>query len=101
MTVRDVTGYRYPDNWIYVHEVCADNGYGYKLGEYEQLNTDAVRTEMAEVKAGTRTAEPHHKHLQGIGDKIEEDESATPEYWLDNLMDYIAEVNAECVEDYD
>ena len=46
MTIYDVTGYRYPDAWIYTYEVCADNGYGYKVGEYEQFNLAAVEKEM-------------------------------------------------------
>lgn len=100
MTIYDVTGYRYPDAWIYTCEVCADNGYGYKVGEYEQLNVEVVEEEMRAVTSGLRAAESHHTHLKSIGDKIEEDESAMPEWWMDNLMDYIKEVNSECKGDY-
>ena len=101
MTIYDVTGYRYPDAWLYTYEVCGDGGHGCKVGEFEQFNVLAVRTEMQEVKDGSRTPEPHHKHLQGIGDKVQEDNCALPEYWMDDLMDYIDEVNAECKGDYD
>lgn len=96
MTIYDVTGYQYPDNWIVSYEVCDDRGYGAKVGEFENLIASTVEEEMRAVTSGLRAAEPHHTHLKSIGDKIEEDNSALPEHWMENLMDYIKEVNDYC-----
>ena len=101
MTLFDVTGYHYPSAWLYKYEVCAERGYGAKIAEFEQFNLLVVEEEMRAVTSGLRAAEPHHTHLKSIGDKIEEDESALPEWWMDNLMDYIREVNSECKGDYE
>lgn len=94
MSVYFETGIRFPDNWIYTVEVCADNGYGYKIGEYEQLNLDVVRTELTEVRNGTREPLTHHKQLIAEGDLIEKREQAKPEWWMDNLIDHMSEVNS-------
>lgn len=88
------TGIRFPDNWICTVEVCADNGYGYKIGEYEQLDLSTVRTEMTEVRNGTREPEAHHKQLIAEGDLIEKRENAESEWWMDNLIDHLSEINS-------
>lgn len=94
MSVYHATGIQFPSNWRYTVEVCADNGYGYKIGEYEQLDLDIVRTELTEVRNGTRDPEEHHKELIAEGDLIEKREDAESEWWMDNLIDYLSEVNS-------
>ena len=94
MSVYFETGIRFPDNWLYTVEVCADNGYGYKIGEYQQLDLDVVRAEMTEVRNGTRETEAHHKSLIAEGDAIQTREEAEPQWWMDNLIDYLSEINS-------
>lgn len=94
MSVYYETGIQFPVNWRYTVEVCADNGYGYKIGEYEQLDLDIVRAELTEVRNGTREPEAHHKQLIVEGDLIEKREDAEPQWWMDNLIDHLSEVNS-------
>ena len=98
MTIYDVTGYRYPDAWIYTYEVCADNGYGYKVGEYEQFNLAAVEKEMREIYFGFRPVEQHHYELMMCMNT--RTDTTEVEEWIEVLMDDLKEINSQCKGDY-
>lgn len=100
MTLFQETGIRCPENWYYTYEVCADNGYGYKLGEYEQFNVPVIKAEMAEIIDNKRTPEEHHSALTIIVNNLS-DPTATTDDWMDTLEEYLNEVNYTCKGDFD
>jgi len=98
MTLFQETGIRCPENWYFTYEVCADNGYGYKLGEYEQFNNPVIVEEMRAVTSGLRAAEPHHTTLKTIIDQLVHDGDEAE--WMDYLTEYLEEVNYTCKGDF-
>lgn len=98
MTLFQETGIRCPENWYFTYEVCADNGYGYKLGEYEQFNNPVIVEEMRAVTSGLRVAEPHHTTLKTIIDQLVHDGDEAE--WMDYLTEYLDEVNYTCKGDF-
>lgn len=100
MTLFQETGIRCPEEWYFTYEVCADNGYGYKLGEYEQFNVPVIKAEMAEIIDNKRTPEEHHRLLRTIVNVLSEP-TATADDWMDTLEEYLNEVNYTCKGDFD
>lgn len=94
MTLLQETGIRCPEDWYFTYEVCADNGYGYKLGEYEQFNNPVIIEEMRAVTRGLRAPEPHHTALKTIIDALVHDGDEGE--WMDYLTEYLEEVNYTC-----
>ena len=99
MTIKEVTGYRYPEHWYQTFEPCTDNGYGYKLGEYQQLCEDVIVQEMREVKDGKRQPEEHHNTITAEVDSAFETESVDD--WIEALKDYIWRINVECKGEFE
>jgi len=96
MTIKSLTGYQYPEHWYETFEACSDNGYGYKLGEYQQLVKATIVQEMQEVKDGRRQPEEHHNTIMAAVDST----GLTDEF-IEALKDYIWEINSECKGDFD
>jgi len=96
MTILEATGYQYPEHWYETFEACSDGGYGYKLGEYQQLVEATIVQEMQEVKDGKRQPEAHHNTIMAAVDSTE----STDEF-IEALEDYIWNINAECKGDFE
>lgn len=92
ITVAD-NGFNFPEHWIEVYEVCADNGYGAKVAQYEQVIIGAVIQEMRNVKHGTIKPEAHH---QAVLDWVNEQvETTDVDEWLQELTEILKDFNYE------
>ena len=93
MTIKSLTGYQYPEDWYLTFEPCTDNGYGYKLGEYQQLCEDVIVQEMTEVKDGKRQPEMHHNIITARIDSLIDGDADSIEDWIEYLREYIWDIN--------
>lgn len=100
MTLFQETGIRCPEDWYFTYEVCSDNGYGYKIGEYEQFNVPVIKTEMAEIIDNKRMPEEHHRLLTAIVN-VRSEPTATTDDWMYSLEEYLNQVNYVCKGDFD
>jgi hypothetical protein len=91
MTIFDETGFRYPKHWRETFEVCADGGYGAKVGEFEQFIVEKVKKEVRAAKLRLRIMDIHHLNLiqvmMDITDTTDIDE------WETHLTEYLNEIN--------
>ena len=104
MTIKEVTGYRYPEHWYQTFEPCTDNGYGYKLGEYQQLCEDVIVQEMREVKDGKRQPEEHHNTIMATVDNLIArfyGDAESVDDWIEYLREYIWDINSECKGEFE
>lgn len=93
MTIKEVTGYQFPEDWYLTFEPCTDNGYGYKLGEYQQLCEDVIVREMQEVKDGKRQPEQHHNIITAKVDSLIDGDADSVDDWIEYLREYIWDIN--------
>lgn len=101
MRIYDVTGYRFPEDWYQTFEPCSDNGYGYKLGEYEQLCEDVIVQEMREVKEGKRQPELHHNNMMAKIDNLIDGDAESVDDWIEYLREYIWDINSQLKGEFD
>ncbi len=100
MTLFQETGIRFPEHWYCTYEVCADNGYGYKLGEYEQANIEVIKSEMQEVISNKTSREAHHNAMiEAVNNNFETEPN--DEEWIECLVEHLNEVNYVCKGDFD
>lgn len=93
MTIKTAIGYQVPEDWYLTFEPCSDNGYGYKLGEYEQLCEDVIVLEMTEVKEGKRQPEEHHTTIMATVDNLIDGDAESVDDWIEYLREYIWDIN--------
>lgn len=101
MTIKELTGYQFPEDWYQTFEPCSDNGYGYKLGEYQQLCEDVIVQEMTEVKEGKRQPDHHHNIIKFDVDSLIEGDADSVDDWIEYLREYIWDINNQCKGEFD